>query len=266
MAKPIDQCAEPGSVHSSSSTLCDNPRPVSCPTTFPKAPQPCAHRRWCNTLSCASQKFSASLPTFTSHLSSLHTYQKRAHRLARNCTLTWLHPNPASSNTKRILQVRLTTLLTDIDTDTKLHDIYSAALMLYTFPVQAVVNDLKISKVRCQCFDCTTKDEKWTAEMNTAIEKEAYELLGKIEDTNVAFKELDTGVLKQWRTGGTERLQKMVDALPETEDLKEMTVVKKYFPRQVRKMQEAGDGASVGLMRKTVSEEGNGDSGCEIDL
>ncbi|KAF9694836.1 hypothetical protein EKO04_007068 [Ascochyta lentis] len=137
-----------------------------------------------------------------------------------------------------------------MNTATQMHDSYTGLLMVSAFRVVAVVNDLKVSKIQFQ--------------------KEARELLGKVEEMSIAFKELEIGMIKEWKARGKKELKKMVDALPEMKELKEMVVVKKYFSRQVREIQEAEEGAKVGTKHEASPGEESKkdgetcDSGCEM--
>ncbi|XPS76403.1 hypothetical protein M3J09_008456 [Ascochyta lentis] len=157
-----------------------------------------------------------------------------------------------------------------MNTATQMHDSYTGLLMVSAFRVVAVVNDLKVSKIQCKCFECSTKEDEWIVDTYAAVQKEARELLGKVEEMSIAFKELEIGMIKEWKARGKKELKKMVDALPEMKELKEMVVVKKYFSRQVREIQEAEEGAKVGTKHEASPGEESKkdgetcDSGCEM--
>jgi hypothetical protein len=50
---------------------------------------------------------------------------------------------------------------------------------------------------------------------------------------------LHKDLLKKWTKTGRDYLRRMIDALPEQQDLKSKAVVRKYFPRQTREIEEA---------------------------
>lgn len=166
------------------------------------------------------------------------------HRLARKCTQAGLYPNPASSNSKLTLKPRLTTLIADMNVAAQLHNVYSAALMFYTFPVQAIVNDIEVTNVCCDCAECTARSERQILSTHMQIVTEAAGLLASIAKASTAFEETEEDVLRKWEEGGCEALSKLVDSLPEQKDLKEMAVVKKYFPQQIKMMREVGEDGS----------------------
>ncbi|KAJ4379223.1 hypothetical protein N0V86_005268 [Didymella sp. IMI 355093] len=199
----------------------------------------CIRGWWRDTLFNTSKDLNAQFFSFSSHLESLRNAQKHMHLLARKCTQARLYPNPASANSKPLLKAQLGTLEADMDFSTKLHDMYSAALNMYTFPVQAVIDSLNTSGKECHCSDCTRRYERWKTDTHTEIRMEAEGLMRRLLDINKTFRKLHKELLQKWEKTGRDGLRRMINALPEQEDLKSKAVVRKYFPRQVREIEEA---------------------------
>ncbi|KAF3035930.1 hypothetical protein E8E12_004887 [Didymella heteroderae] len=155
----------------------------------------------------------------------------------------------------------------------KLHDMYSAALHIYTFLVQAIIDSLNTSGKECHCSGCTRQLERWGMDKHTEIRLEAEGLAFRLFGMDRNFKKLHNDLLKKWEKTGRDGLRCMIDALPKQEDLKSKAVVRKYFPRQLREIEEA---ESRTIRRPTVLSISDGkrvsgnkgesyDSGCETD-
>lgn len=199
----------------------------------------CIRGWWRDSLFNTSKELTSQLPSVSSHLESLRGAQKRMHLLARKCTQARLYPNPASTNCKSALKVQLSALEADMELSIKLHNMYSAALQIYTFPVQAVIDSLNSSGKECHCSDCSRHFEPWRADSNTEIRLEAEGLVNRLYELNQTFRNLHKDLLKKWEMTGRTGLRRMIDALPEQQDLKHKPVVRKYFPRQVKEIEEA---------------------------
>jgi hypothetical protein len=103
----------------------------------------CVRGWWRDRLVNTPEALNAQLPSFPSHLESLRIAQKRMHILARKCTQARLYPNPASTNSKPLLKAQISALEADLDFYARLNDMYSAALSMYTLPVQAIIDNLQ---------------------------------------------------------------------------------------------------------------------------
>lgn len=198
-----------------------------------------------------------------------HIRQARIQRLARRCTRTRLYPNPASPDSKDALKVLLAKLITDMDYASKLHDMYSAALMMYSFPVQGVVDGIKVSGVHCVRIDCMEQNNVWMTSTRAELLISASGVLDRVEKMSITFKKVEIYLFREWEKSGTAGFQKVINALPGTEDLKEMTVMKKVFPRQVKEMSavEHSSNTKTLLADRPVNvdqkDDGKYDSGCE---
>ena len=74
----------------------------------------CVRGWWRDRLVHTSEALKAHLPSFSSYLESLRIAQKRMHVLARKRTQARLYPNPASTNSKSLLNAQLSTLEADM--------------------------------------------------------------------------------------------------------------------------------------------------------
>ncbi|KAJ8114061.1 hypothetical protein OPT61_g3962 [Boeremia exigua] len=223
---------------------------------------PCTRGWWHSTLSSTNRAFVEHLPCFSSQRSALSTNQQRMHRLMRLCTQACLYPNPASPNSKAALKTSFDALVRSMDSLAFLHRMNTKTLEIYTFPVQAVIDNLRISGRECHCAECKSGDESCAAAMRTEIQGEVDELMDTIDGVRKGFEELEGGFLGKWDKGGKQELQGMIDALPDPQGMRGMAVVKKYFPRQVREM-EAGARPTVFAMRGSAAEMTRCDSGCD---
>lgn len=142
---------------------------------------------------------------------------------------------PSISEFERRLENPAAKLVTDIDYATKMHNMYSAALLMYAFPVQATINDIKASDVQCVCTNRIEQCMACTTNTRNELPMEATGLLSRIENMSIAFKKVEIGMLSKWEKTGMTGLQRMVDALPGTKHLKEKTVAKKYFQGRSRR-------------------------------
>lgn len=211
----------------------------SSPSSTSTVHEHCVRGWWRDNLFNTSKELNAQLPSFSVHLESLRGAQKRMHLLARKCTQARLYPNPASTNSKSVLKTQLSALETAIDLSVKLHDMYSLALQMYISPVQAVIDSLNISGKECHCSHCTCQLERWSADTHTEIRLEAEGLARRLYEIGTTFQKLHKDLLQRWEKTGKDGLRRMIDALPEQQDLKSKAVVRKYFPRQVREIEEA---------------------------
>lgn len=233
----------------------------------------CVRGWWHDTLCNISQDFNAQAPSFVSQLNSPRDAQKRVDRLARKCTQARLYPNPASANSKSVPKAQLSTPVGDMDFAIRLHDMYSAALNMYTFPVQAVIDSLNVSCKECHCPDCNRQFGRWTTDTHTEIQLEAKGLMNKVLDMSEAFKKLKKDLLKKWEKDGKNGLCRMIGALPEQEDLRKKAAVKKYFPRQINEIEEAANrtvrkptfAGRAGSKDEAKGDEKKYDSGCETN-
>ncbi|KAF3046178.1 hypothetical protein E8E11_005606 [Didymella keratinophila] len=199
----------------------------------------CVRGWWRDALCTTSNELNAQLPSFSSHLETLRSAQKRMHLLACRCTQARLYPNPASTNSKFVLKAQLSALEADMDFSIRLHDTYSAALHFYTCAVQAVTDNLNISGREYHCTKCTPQIESWRFDTHIEIRLEAEGLAHRLHELNKTFKKLHKDLLKKWEKMGRDGLRRMIDALPEQDDLKSKAVVRKYFPRQIREFEKA---------------------------
>ncbi|KAL1608856.1 hypothetical protein SLS59_002047 [Nothophoma quercina] len=175
----------------------------------------------------------------------------------------------ASPDSKDALKVLLAKLITDMDYASKLHDMYSAALMMYSFPVQGVVDGIKVSGVHCVCIDCMEQNNVWMTSTRAELLISASGVLDRVEKMSITFKKVEIYLFREWEKSGTAGFQKVINALPGTEDLKEMTFMKKVFPRQVKEMSavEHSSNTKTLLADRPVNvdqkDDGKYDSGCE---
>jgi hypothetical protein len=170
-----------------------------------------------------------------------------------------------------VLKIQLSALEADMDLSIKLHDMYTAALRMYIFPAQAIIDSLNISGRECHCTDCTRQMERWRSDTHTEIQLEAESLASRFYEIIKAFEKLHKDLLKKWKKTGRDGLRRVIDAQPEQHDLKSKAVVRKYFPRQIREIEEAESrtihkptavGRSDGNVQDRVDEEAY-DKGCE---
>lgn len=137
------------------------------------------------------------------------------------------------------MKAQLGALEADMNFSFKLHDLYSAALHMYTLPIQAVVDSLNTTGKECHCSDCNRGMERWRSDTNTEIRLEAKGLAHRLYKIDRTFKKLRKDLLNKWEKIGRDGLRSMINTLPAHHDLKNKGVVRKYFPRQVREVEEA---------------------------
>ncbi|KAF2630311.1 hypothetical protein BU25DRAFT_419321 [Macroventuria anomochaeta] len=241
---------------SSSPSSYDKTSPPSSPASLQTAYEPCVRGWWRDTFCSASKEFNANLPAFTSHLTSLHSGQKHMHLLARKCTQARLYPNSASPNCKYALKAQLSTLMADMDFAAKLHDTYSAVLVMYTFSIQTVIDSLKVSEKECRCSEYTVKGQQWAVDTHADVLLEA---VGPLVIRNWNVEEV-----RQERNGW---LAEDDRCAARAKGLKGMAMVKKYFLRQMKQAQEAEDGSNVSIRGTgTKDEDGKEEDKRDISL
>lgn len=259
MASRAEQLSERPSAGKPSNAVDYKTSPRSSPSHVFTAHDHCVRGWWRDTLCNTSKDFNAQAPSFSSHLDSLRNAQRRVHCLARKCTQARLYPNPASANSKSVLKAQFSTLVADMDFAIRLHDMYSAALNMCTFPVQAVIDSLNVSGKECHCPDCTRQFERWTTDTYTEIQLEAKGLMNKLLDMSETFKKLKNDLLGKWEKDGKNGI------------LRRKAAVKKYFPRQISEIEEAANRTvrkstfvgRVGSKDEAKGDEKKYDSGCE---
>lgn len=97
--------------------------------------------------------------------------------------------------------------------------------------------------------------------------------MNKLYDMSTAFRKLEKDLLGKWEKTEKDGLCRMIDALPEQQHLKNKAVVRKYFPRQVKEIEDAEDRTirkptvigGMGSNDEAKSDEVKYDSGCETN-